>query len=137
VDNTDPGFHWGGPHKGRQTAHGGVGGNLYWTYNSTYNPVNYGQWTPRLPASGRYEVLAYIPGDYGASSRVRYRIIHNGERHDRVIDQWRYGDQWVSLGTYGFNAKNRGDEFVLVYDNTREPYATHTIAFDAIKFVPR
>jgi hypothetical protein len=41
------------------------------------------------------------------------------------------------LGTYYFNAVHNGKEFVLVYDNTREPRASRTIAFDAVKFVPR
>lgn len=137
VDNTDPGFTWGGPIKGRQTARRGVGDSLYWTYNSTRQPVNYGKWTPHLPAAGQYEVLVYIPRDYGNSTRVRYRILHNGQRHDRHINQESYSDQWISLGAYGFKADNRGREFVAVYDNTREPYASRTIAFDAVKFVSR
>jgi hypothetical protein len=137
VDNTDFGFQWGGPLKGRKTGYEGTGGDLYWTYNSTSSPVNFGKWTPHLPAAGRYEVFVYIPGDYGNSTNVRYRIIHDDWRHDQVVNQNRYGNQWVSLGVYGFNAANQGREFVLVYDNTREPYATRTIAFDAIKFAPR
>lgn len=137
VDNTDAGFLWGGPIKSRRIAYLGVGGSLYWTYNSTGNPINYGRWTPRLSGSGKYEVFAYIPRNYATSSNVRYRILHNGQRHDRLVDQSWYSDQWVSLGTYYFDAGNVGREFVLVYDNTREPYASRTIAFDAVKFVPR
>jgi hypothetical protein len=137
VDNSGPGFQWGGPTRGRKVGYEGIGGNLYWTYNSTSNPVNFGRWTPYLPAAGKYEVYVYIPGGYGNSTNVRYRILHDSWRHDRIVNQNWYGDQWVSLGIYRFNAANRGHEFVLVYDNTREPYATRTIAFDAIKFVPR
>ncbi len=137
VDNTDTGFLWGGPLRSRHTASLGIGNSLYWTYNSTFWPVNYGRWTPRLPAAGDYEVFVYIPRSYATSTRVRYRILHNGQRHDRVVSQNRYSDQWVSLGTYYFNAANVGREFVLVYDNTRETYASRTIAFDAVKFVPR
>jgi hypothetical protein len=137
VDNTSAGFVWGGPLKGRQVAYIGVGGTIYWTYNSTTNPVNYGKWTPRLAAARNYEVFAYIPGSFATSRNVRYRILHAGQRHDRLVDQARYSDQWVSLGTYYFNAANVGSEFVLTYDNTREPHATRMIAFDAVKFVPR
>jgi hypothetical protein len=43
----------------------------------------------------------------------------------------------VSLGTYYFDARNTGYEAVLVYDNTREPYTSRTIVFDAVKFVRR
>ena len=137
VDNTDAGFLWGGPLRSRYTAYLGVGNSLYWTYNSIFWPVNYGRWTPHLPAAGNYEVLVFIPRNFATSTNVRYRILHNGQRHDRLINQNRYSDQWVSLGTYYFNAANVGREFVLVYDNTREPYASRAIAFDAVKFVPR
>jgi hypothetical protein len=137
VDNTDAGFLWGGPLKSRHEAQDGIGGSSFWTYNRTVDPVNYGRWTPRLPALGKYEVLVYIPKRYGTSTRVRYRVLHDGARNDRVVDQNHYGDQWVSLGTYYFNAAHKGKEFVLVYDNTREPGSSRTIAFDAVKFVPR
>jgi len=136
VDNTDPGFIWGGTRSGRNVAYLGVGGSLFWTYNSNTDPVNYGKWIPWLAAPGYYEVFAFIPREYATSTRVRYRIIHGyGQRDDRVINQGMYSDQWVSLGTYPFSAA--GNEFVLVYDNTREPYGAAMIAFDAIKFVPR
>ena len=136
VDNTDPGFLWGGPVSSRNFSYLGVGGNLYWTYNSNTNPINYGKWIPQLRGAGYYEVLAFIPREYATSTNVRYRIIHGyGERDDRIVNQWRYSDQWVSLGTYYFTASQ--NEFVLVYDNTREYYGSRMIAFDAVKFVPR
>jgi hypothetical protein len=137
VDNTDPGFIWGGPHRSRYTAYVGIGGSTFWTHNGTTNPVNYGKWTPHLPSARHYEVFVFIPGRYATSTSVRYRILHDGQRHDRIIAQRRYSGQWVSLGTYYFNAANVGREFVLVYDNTREPYASRKIAFDAVKLVPR
>ena len=105
--------------------------------NSTVNPVNYGRWTPQLRAARNYEIYVHIPKHHATSTKVRYRILHNRQRHDRIVNQSQYSDQWVSLGTYYFNAANIGREFVLVYDNTREPRASRTIAFDAVKFVPR
>jgi hypothetical protein len=137
VDNTDPSFLWGGPLRSRNTANEGVGGSMYWTHNSSVEPVNYGRWTPQLPAAGNYEVLAHIPRRFASSTNVRYRVLHNGQRHDRLVNQNQYNDQWVSLGVYYFNAANNGREFVLVYDNTREPLASRTIAFDAVRFMPR
>jgi hypothetical protein len=136
VDNTDPGFEWGGPARGRKFADQGIGNSSYWTYNSDFNPVNYCKWVPRLPAAGRYEVLVHLPG-YGNSGKVMYRILHNDQRHDRVISQAGYSNQWVSLGTYDFNARAFGQEAVMVYDNTGEAYTSRVIAFDAVKFVPR
>jgi hypothetical protein len=136
VDNTDPDFLWGGPLRSREVAQLGMGNNLYWTYNTTFWPVNYGRWTPQLPIARDYEVFVHIPGRYATSTKVRYRVLHNGERHDRIVDQSQYSEQWVSLGTYYFNAANRGKEFVLVYDNTREPKGRRMIAFDAVQFIP-
>jgi hypothetical protein len=137
VDNDCPAFWWGGPLTLRHVAHTGYGNNSYWTYNSGINPVNYGKWIPQLPGAGHYEVWAYIPGACASSANVRYRILHNGMRDDQVIGQCRYNNQWVSLGTYYFNAMNTGNEFVLMYDNTREPDGSTTITFDAMKFVRR
>jgi hypothetical protein len=137
VDNNCPAFWWGGPLDLRHIAQGGFGGNSYWTYSGGINPVNYGKWIPQLPAPANYEVLAHIPGAYATTSNARYRILHNGMRDDRVIGQYRYSNQWASLGTYYFNAMNTGNEFVLLYDNTREPDGNASVAFDAMKFVRR
>jgi hypothetical protein len=52
------------------------------------------------------------------------------------VDQSAYYNQWVNLGTYYFNGQNKGKEFILVYDNTREPIYSAYIAFDAVKLVP-
>jgi hypothetical protein len=135
VDNTDPGFIWGGSSSSRNFAYLGFGGNVFWTYNSYADPVNYGKWMARL-APGYYEVFAFVPSEYATTTRARYRVLHGwGQRDDRVINQWAYSNQWVSLGTYYFTGN--GNEFVLLYDNTREPYGSAMIAFDAIKFAPR
>lgn len=137
VDNLDSGFLWGGLWKNRHTAAGGQKFSYFWTYNTTFYPENYGKWTPTLPKKGNYEVWAYIPAMPGASRNVRYRILHNGTRSDMIVNQLTRGNSWVNLGTYYFNGSNTGKEFVLVYDNTRETYISRTIAFDAVKFIPR
>ena len=137
MDNDCPAFLWGGPLTSRRAGQSGYGNNSYWTYNSGTNPVNYGKWIPQLPAPGNYEVYAHIPGAYATSANVRYRILHNGMRDDQVIAQSRYSNQWAKLGTYYFNATNIGNEFVLMYDNTKEPGGSTTIAFDAVKFMRR
>lgn len=135
VDELSPGFTWGGPLRGRRSAPVGYGGHMYWTYNATYNLENYGIWRPSLPRPGYYEVLAFIPRLYANTTRARYRIFHAGQRHDKIVNQALYADKWVSLGTYYFNAQ--GNEFVFLGDNTREPYLSRFVGFDAIKFVPK
>ena len=135
VDELSPGFYFGGPLSGRREAYIGYGGHMYWTYNSTYNYYNYAKWTPSLPRAGYYDVYAYIPRCYATTHSARYRIFHNGLRHDRVINQYIYADQWVHLGCYYFSATGR--EFVFLADNTHEPRLTRHIGLDAIKFVSR
>jgi len=137
VDEQGPGFVWGGTLHGRYNAWLGYGGHIYYTYNNQYNWTNYAKWVPTLPRAGYYEVYAYIPGAYATTGRARYRILHNGIRNDRLVNQGAYSNQWVSLGTYYFNAWNVGGESVLMYDNTGEwPYSRY-ISVDAVKFVAR
>ena len=137
VDNTDPGFTWGGPLNYRHVGFGGYGANFYWTQNTVTTPANYGKWTPTFKAAGNYEVFVYVPNCNATTTNLRYRVMHNGQRNDRIVNQYQYSNQWVSLGTYYFNGANSGLEYVLAYDNTREPFASRQIAFDAVKFEAR
>lgn len=137
VDELDPGFIWGGPLSGRYNAWLGYGGHMYFTYNNRYNWTNYAKWVPTLPHAGYYEVYAYIPSAYANTGRARYRILHNSVRNDRLVNQGAYSSQWVSLGTYYFNAWNVGRECVLMYDNTGEWPYSRRIGIDAVKFVAR
>jgi hypothetical protein len=137
VDELSEGFTWGGPLSGQREAQVGWVGHTFYTRNARRTPENYGKWTPILPTAGNYQVYAFIPSRYANSRSVRYRIFHNGVRNDKVINQSWYSNQWVSLGTYYFDASNDGSEFVIVYDNTGEAYLSRYIAFDAVKFVKR
>ena len=134
VDNTDYGFTWGGPAGNKQMGHGGHHG-FYFTKNTTYQPENWGKWSLKVGQAGMYEVFAFIPSNHATTASVRYRILHNGERHDKVIDQDWYFDQWISLGTYHFSGQS--GEAVVLYDNTHETAYSTFIAFDAIKLVKR
>jgi hypothetical protein len=137
VDDQDLGFIWGGTLQGRYNAWLGYAGHIYYTYNNQYSWTNYAKWIPTLPYAGNYEVYAYIPGAYATTGQARYRVLHNGVRNDRLVNQGAYSNQWVSLGTYYFNAWNVDREFVLMYDNTGEyPYSRY-IGVDAVKFVAR
>lgn len=137
VDERDAGFTWGGPLWGRYNAWLGYRGHMYFTYNNRYCWTNYAKWTPILPHAGYYTVYAYIPSAYANTGRARYRILHNGIRNDRIVNQRIYSNQWVSLGTYYFNGWNVGREYVVLYDNTGEWPCSRYIGIDAIKFVAR
>lgn len=137
IDNLDEAFTWGGPLRYRHTSSGGYGNSFYWTKNVVQQPVNYAKWTPTFKQGGKYEVFIYVPAICATTQNLRYRVLHNGDRHDVILNQAQYSGEWVSLGTYTFKGNNQGKEFILAYDNTREPYATSYIAFDAVKLEPR
>lgn len=133
VDDLSPGFVRGGNLANFYGRNFGYNNHLWWVWNNTTAAYSWGKWTPALPAAGNYEVQVYIPSRYFGSTSARYRIFHNGTRHDRVVAQAYYYDQWVSLGTYYFNAG--GDEYVFLASNTGEPWATRYLGFDAVRFI--
>lgn len=137
VDEQGADFIWGGTLRSRHDVWSGHGGHAYFTYNNRYAWTNYAKWVPRLPHAGNYQIYVYIPSSHTTTERAQYRVVHDGVRHDRRINQGAYGNQWVSLGTYYFDARNGGREFVLMYDNTGEWPNSRTIGIDAVKFVVR
>jgi hypothetical protein len=135
VDNDSSRFTWGGPNGNRYLGPGGYGSS-FWTYNTTSNPINFGQWTPPIAAAGNYEVFAFIPGSNATTTAARYRVCHYGEQQSRVLNQNSYHNEWVSLGTYYFKGGGN-NECVTLYDATGEAANSTKIAFDAMKFVKR
>ncbi len=133
VDNDSPGFHWYGPDCCLER--GGFGGDFYYTHNKQSTTRNTGKWTPTLPSEGNYEVFAYIPSSRSSTNNARYRIQHFGRVSQRILDQNRYNNEFVSLGMYYFDA--RGNEFVALGDATGEAQGSTEIAFDAIQFIKR
>lgn len=134
VDDKSPRFRWGGPAGNRYVGPGGYGSSS-WTYNTTHDPVNFGKWTPPISVAGNYEVFAFIPGSNATTGAARYQIYHFGQWEERTLNQSRYSNEWVSLGTYYFEGKQ--EECVFLYDSTGEAANSTKIAFDALKFVKR
>jgi hypothetical protein len=135
VDNGDPGFVTGGSYGGWRTVYEGYGGSMLWTYNNDKIRPNYNwaRWYPDLEA-GKYEVFVHIPYRYTTTAQARYWVHHAGGYTLRIVDQSRYDDDWVSLGTYWFNGAGG---YVSLADVTYEPYVSRLIAFDAVKWEPR
>ena len=131
-----PVFVRGGSPTGWRVATEGYGGQMTWTRNNDRLRPNYNwaRWYPDL-TPGRYEVFAFIPAQYGITTRARYWIAAAGGFSLRVVDMSQYSNQWVSLGTYTF--QGTGAEYVSLADLTYEPYLSHTIVFDAMKWEPR
>jgi hypothetical protein len=136
VDDVDLGFVKGGKASAWHLAAGGYGGSLIWTRNNDRlrDNYNWARWVPDLDA-GVYEVYVHIPVYYGTTSSARYWIAHYAGYTLRRVDQGANAGRWVSLGMYRF--RGSGAEYVSLADVTYEPYLSRTIAFDAVKWVPR
>ena len=132
LDDGDPGWTSGGAESGWHTVFYGYGGHSRWTLNHS---GFWARWTPALPGPGHYEVFVYIPWGYNLTSTAHYYLRHEGDVVDSWIDQRAHAGQWVSLGTYTFNANNT--EFIHLDAATKERADTRTVAYDAVKFVYR
>jgi hypothetical protein len=133
IDNGDAGFLRGGSEANWHTSNQGYNGDLRWTYNNQRNRWNYNwaRWYPKL-AAGTYEVSVFIPSAYKTTHHARYWVYHNDNYSLSIIDQTRYHNTWVSLGTYWFDGS--GDEYVSLTDVTFEDNASRLIVFDAVKW---
>lgn len=109
---------------------------MTWTRNNERMRAqyNWARWYPSL-APGRYEVRVFVPAQYSTTTQARYWIRHAGYYTLRIVDQSAYSGEWMSLGTYDFDGT--AEEYVSLSDITYEPYLSRTIAFDAVRWVPR
>lgn len=136
IDDRGPGWQAGGT-GGWVNSGFGVGGHSFWTLNNTYTAYgyNWARWYALLSTPGYYEVFAFLPDNLGTTLNARYWIRHNNRYDLATRAQGFYPNQWISLGTYYFNAA--GGEYVSLADVTYECYLCRSVAFDAVKFVPR
>lgn len=136
VDELSSSFRRGGSASGWGQAQEGYNGHLYWAQNNdtAHAGYNWGRWYPSL-REGRYEVFVYIPHRYTTTAKARYWISHAGGFTLRVVDQSRYSNEWVSLGTYRFRGNER--DYVSLADVTGEPRLSRLLAWDAMKWVAK
>jgi hypothetical protein len=118
----------------------GQGGHSYWTYTMATKQDCCAEWRPELPATGLYEVRAFIPSVNATSGQARYQITHRRGTDVAIVDQARFFDQWASLGRYAFSTSPTMPSVVRLSDQTGEPFTRHKagrkqIAFDAVRFV--
>ena len=112
----------------------GFRSSTLWTYASRVQEENWGQWRPNLPATGRYEVFAFIPREHATTRHAYYQVNYSGGQEEVFKDQSPYFDQWVSLGIYTFAEGNAG--YLRLSDVTGETWGQRReIAFDAAKWV--
>ncbi len=137
VDDGGAGWQMGGCSSCWRGSSNGYGNHAYWTWNNEHvvDGYNWARWYPNATRAGYYEVFVYIPAGLGNTTNARYWIYHSGSYNLVVLNQGRYANQWISLGTYYFGGG--GLENVSLTDVTYESYLSHTIVFDAVKFSPR
>jgi type IV pilus assembly protein PilY1 len=104
--------------------------HYYWTPS----PGDYtATWTPDIPSDGAYEVRARWVAAPERSENVTYTITHAGGSDTVSKSQRLNGGEWVSLGTYSFNAGTGGNVKMTatVTDTSQD-----TVCADAIEFLP-
>lgn len=89
--------------------------------------------SPKLPASGRYEVRLAYPALAGRATKVPVHIFHSMGDETVYVDQSREPDiagRFISLGTYRF--EKDGDSYVIVSNEGTKGY----VCADVIQFLP-
>ncbi|HPD32338.1 MAG TPA: PEP-CTERM sorting domain-containing protein [Phycisphaerae bacterium] len=116
----------------KSTAEGliGVGSRYGSTYRSLAG-LKEATFTVDLPVAGEYEVFVTWGAGANRRANIEHRIVHAGGITAVLVDQRATANEWVSLGTYTFNA---GPASVTVsnawVDLSGSMYA------DAVKWVP-
>ncbi len=93
------------------------------------------RWAPRLPASGWYEISAYVPSQHGSTRNARYKvngIVGQMTDFEVRVSQVVVDSLWVPLGVYQFDVNNPNAGVIFLNDLTGE--RGREIAFDAIRW---
>ena len=93
------------------------------------------RWAPRLPASGWYEISAYVPSQHASTRNARYKIngiVGQVADLEVRVSQVAIDSLWVSLGVYRFDVNTPNAGVVFLNDLTGE--RGREIAFDAIRW---
>jgi len=87
-------------------------------------------WAADIPSAGQYEVFAFVP-DQAEATGITYKVMHRDGVTDVQRDQADHRGQWMSLGTYAFDA--HGPATVLLSDSSTGP-AGKTVFLDTVKW---
>jgi hypothetical protein len=147
VDNSDPGFSWGGstasPYRQSANAANAVNGQFWLTENflacrgdapSTHNSAT---WTANLPAEGVYEVWVNVPTFHDLGEAVPYHVTFREGAGDFGLDQQNNMGHWVQLARLGFHAGTASVTMTDVdgkYNCSGINYRKNLLA-DAVKWV--
>jgi murein DD-endopeptidase MepM/ murein hydrolase activator NlpD len=110
----------------------GYGGGALYTFAARRTERNVATWTAQLPAAGTYQVSVFVPRRHATTENATYTVTHDGGDTTARVNQRRYDDQWVPLGTFPCTATCR----VRLSDLTGEANALkHEIAYDAVRWL--
>ncbi|MFH1730878.1 MAG: lectin like domain-containing protein [Planctomycetota bacterium] len=105
----------------------------YWHDGNTGKGTKSVEFTPSLTAAGAYEVFmwyCYSTNPSHIANGVPVDVLHAGVTATVSVDMVGTGGQWVSLGTYAFDAL--GSESVTI----RTDGTTSYVVADAVKWTP-
>jgi hypothetical protein len=114
-------------------------GDHFWfghTWNHTQNVHEVkGIWTPTLPGTGWYRVLAHLP-DHGAHTRTaRYEVkLADGSTRSRVVNQFNQNKRntWAHVGSFRLGAGST----VTLSNLYNKGDGNWDVAYDAVAFIP-
>lgn len=128
-----------------------IKGDLHWVTTSSGAATATATWQPTLPADGYYEVGVFVDDNHASSGWAPYTVYSADPKrpgievkHTVYVDEehiglfpgpfgWQNtGPQWVSLGTWYFDASMKGR--VVLSNATGE--SGMQLAADGVEFVP-
>ncbi len=131
VDDDDVGFQRSGP----ATRHDSGGFRAsFWYAPASATPTTSATWTPDVPQTGVYEIAAFIPYSYHATSTVApFTVLAHGATDTTTQDQSIIGGDFHALfGGRGFKLVEGGAARLELHNGTAESGVD--VAFDAIRF---
>jgi hypothetical protein len=127
IGGTDVGGNWK-----RSSSTPGYHGDDYQVQAAT-TATAWARWTPRLPASGYYDIYVRWTSDPNRASVVQINVNTPSGQYKRYVNQRVGGGTWYSLGRYRFNSGySTGVGSISVWATGANGY----VVADAVKFVP-
>lgn len=127
VGGTDVAGNWT-----RSTSNPGYYGHDY-QVNAATTSTAWARWTPRLPATGYYNVYVRWTDGWNRASNARFTVSTPAAQATRYLDQRAGGGAWYKLGRYylgGGYSPSKGS--VTVYATGANGY----VVADAVLFAP-
>lgn len=129
VDDTSAGYSETGswtPSTGATSFYG----QRYRVTQSSPQGTATAEFTPDIPAAGRYPVYVFYAKGTNRARDARYVVHHSGGQTTVVVDQTQAGDHWRFLGDFHFERGRQGK--VVLTNQGADP--TRYVIADAVRF---